>query len=206
MPSDESVSEWLGQLREGDSAAARKLWERYFFRLVSLARLKLQGTPLRAADEEDVALSAFDSFCRGAERGRFPDLADRDSLWRLLVTITARKAYQQGLREGRRKRGGGAVLDEAALAGRAVSGSGGTFGLEQIADREPTPEFVAQFAEELQGRLAALPSAELRAVARCKLEGATNAEIAAQLGCALRAVERRLRVIRSVWRHESGSR
>jgi hypothetical protein len=52
----------------------------------------LRATSRRVADEEDVALSAFDSFCAGAERGRFPDLKDRDNLWALLVTITARKA------------------------------------------------------------------------------------------------------------------
>src|SRR6476646_2600314 len=51
-----------------------------------------RGAARRAADEEDVALSAFDAFCRDAERGRFPGLLDRDSLWHLLVTLTARKA------------------------------------------------------------------------------------------------------------------
>src|SRR5262245_43324907 len=64
MPSAGSVTHWLGLLRAGDHAAAQPLWERYFSRLVGLARAKLQGLPRRAADEEDVALSAFDSFSR----------------------------------------------------------------------------------------------------------------------------------------------
>jgi hypothetical protein len=63
------VTRWLDQVKQGDEAAAQKLWESYFQRLVGLARKKLQGTPRRASDEEDVALSAFDSFCRGAEHG-----------------------------------------------------------------------------------------------------------------------------------------
>jgi DNA-directed RNA polymerase specialized sigma24 family protein len=199
MSSDESVSQWLDQLRAGDPAAAQKLWERYFRRLVGLARKRLQGTPRRAADEEDVALSAFDSFCRGAAQGRFPDLADRDNLWRLLVTITARKAYQLGLHEGRSKRGGGAVLDEAALAGLAEPDSGGEVALGQLVSQEPTPELAAQFAEEVRCRLAALPSADLQTVAQSKLEGSTNAEIATHLGCGVRSVERKLKVIRSLW-------
>src|SRR5438105_11118264 len=107
-------SEWLDQLRAGDWAVAQKLWERYFRRLVGLAAKKLRGVPRRAADEEDVALSAFDSFCRGLEDGRFPQLRDRNNLWALLVTITARKARKVVRREGRQKRGGNAVLDEAA--------------------------------------------------------------------------------------------
>src|SRR3984893_18595241 len=90
--SDGSVTRWIGALQAGDHAAAQQLWERYFRRLVGLARKKLQGASRRAADEEDVALSAFNSFFRCAEQGRFPNLVDRDSLWRLLVVLTARKA------------------------------------------------------------------------------------------------------------------
>jgi DNA-directed RNA polymerase specialized sigma24 family protein len=199
MSSDESVSQWLGRLQAGDPDAAHKLWERYFRRLVGLARQKLRASPrLAALYKEDVALSAFDSFCRGAEAGRFPDLADRHNLWRLLVTITARKAYQLDLREGRLKRGGGAVLDEAALGGPSDAGSAPP-GLEQLADRQPTPPEVAQLAEDCERRLAELPSADLRAVALWKMEGYSNEEVAAQLGCALRSVQRKLRVIRSLW-------
>ena len=91
MSSEGSVTGWIDRLKGGDPAAAQRLWQSYFRRLVGLARHKLQGAPRRAADEEDVALSAFDSFCRGAEQGRFPQLHDRDNLWRLLVCITDRK-------------------------------------------------------------------------------------------------------------------
>src|SRR5262245_64764290 len=84
MSPDGSVTRWLDLLQAGKSEAVQALWERYFHRLVGLARKKLQDAPRRAADEEDVALSAFDSFCRHAEEGRFPQLADRDSLWRIL--------------------------------------------------------------------------------------------------------------------------
>jgi DNA-directed RNA polymerase specialized sigma24 family protein len=72
MCSAGSVSVWLGRLKAGDRAAVQQLWERYFHRLVGLARKKMLDVPRRAADEEDVALSAFDSFCRRAEQGRFP--------------------------------------------------------------------------------------------------------------------------------------
>jgi len=204
MTPAESISQWIDQLQAGDRAAAQKLWERYFQRLVGLARKKLQGLPRRAADEEDVALSAFASFCRGAEEGRFPQLHDRDNIWRLLVTITARKASQLAAREGCQKRGSHAVLDEAALTGQADSNAG-VPGLEQLIDREPTPEFAAQLAEECQRLLACLPDAELQSVAQWKMEGYTNEEIAAKLGCALRSVERKLKVIRSLWGHGASS-
>ena len=76
-----SVSAWLERLKQGDEGAATLLWERYFRPLLALAHKRL--VPLRrrgAADEEDVALSAFENFCRNAKAGRFPDLTDRASL------------------------------------------------------------------------------------------------------------------------------
>ncbi len=201
MSSADSVTHWIGQLKAGDPAAAQRLWERYFPRLVGLARKKLHGMPRRAADEEDVALSAFNSFCQAAERGQFPKLRDRDSLWPLLVVITARKAHNLRRYEGRQKRGGGMAQTQAAPDRGA--GEELVFTLEQIIDREPTPEFALQVAEEYERLLASLRDPVLQSIAVWKMEGCTNPEIAAKLGCALRAVERRLRVIRSIWAEES---
>jgi DNA-directed RNA polymerase specialized sigma24 family protein len=198
MSPEESVRAWLDRLQSGDGDAAQKLWERYFRRLVGLARKKLQGQRPRAADEEDVALSAFASFCRGAQKGRFPQLADKDDLWRLLVVITARKAGQQVRHEGRHKRGGNAVLGESALAGPAGAESAAP-GLEQVVGAEPTPEFAAQVAEECRRLLESLPTSELRSVAQWKMEGETNQEIAGRLGCVERSVGRKLQVIRACW-------
>ena len=204
MRPEASVTQWIDRLKAGDPDAAQKLWERYFRRLVGLARKKLCAAPRRAADEEDVALSAFDSFCRGAEQDRFPQLHDRLDLWQLLVLLTARKAFDLAQHERRQKRGGGAVLDEAALPCGADS-SAQPAALEQIAGPEPTPAFAAQVAEECRRLLERLDSPELRTVALRKVEGYGNEEIAAQLGCGLRTVERRLRLIRSIWEQEGVS-
>jgi DNA-directed RNA polymerase specialized sigma24 family protein len=201
MSSDGSVSHWLGRLQAGDHAAAQQLWQRYFRRLVGLARRKLRDAPRRVADEEDVALSAFDSFCRGAEQGRFPQLGDRDDLWRLLFTLTARKAFDLVRDQRRQKRGGGAVRGDSALLGPEGS-SEDEAGLQQVLGREPTPEFAAQVAEECQRLLDRLSDDELRAVALAKMEGDTTAQIAAKLGRSPRSVERKLQLIRSLWEKE----
>src|SRR5262249_46477133 len=155
-----SVTCWIDHLRAGDDIAAQRLWERYFQELVRLARAKLRAKPRGAIDEEDIALSAFDSFCRGAELGRFPRLDDRDSLWRLLVTITARKVVEQVERQCRQKRGGRRVRNEAALGG-PVSEAGVAL-LDQAIGREPTPEFAAMMADECHHLLAALGDETLR--------------------------------------------
>src|SRR5215467_8292239 len=142
MSGDEggSVTCWLGHLKDGDQAAAQPLWERYFSRLVVVARGKLKKLRRTTADqdEEDAALSAFNSFCDGAARGRFPQLADRDDLWRLLVVITARKAMAQAQRQGRKKRGSGRVVDEATLFAKNLDGGDSSLvGLEHIAAAGP---------------------------------------------------------------------
>src|SRR5919199_377063 len=100
MASEGSITHCITLLKAGERAAAQQLWERYFQRLVGLARTKLRGTARRAAEEEDVALSAFDSFYQRAERGQFPQLNDRDDLWQLLVVITVRKAIDLVHHEG----------------------------------------------------------------------------------------------------------
>jgi DNA-directed RNA polymerase specialized sigma24 family protein len=199
MSLEGSVSYWIARLQAGDRAAAAPLWERYFRRLVELARAQLRAVPRRAADEEDVALSAFDSFCQGAEGGRFPDLLDRDSLWRLLVVLTARKASHFKRDAARRKRGG------RAGPGQLMRSGSEDVDLEQLICREPTPEFAAQVAEECRRLLDRLGDHELQAVALWKMEGYTNDEIAGRLACGLRSVGRKLRVIRGIWEQETCS-
>src|SRR5262245_30448891 len=103
MSSRGSITRWIGQLQAGDAAAVQPLWEAYFTRMVQLARHRLQAAPRRAADEEDVALSAFHSFCLGAQDGRFSRLADRQNLWSLLVAITAHKCVDLVRSENRQK-------------------------------------------------------------------------------------------------------
>jgi DNA-directed RNA polymerase specialized sigma24 family protein len=179
---------WLVQLKAGRRDAAQPLWERYYRRLVLLARARLANAPRRAADEEDVALSAFDSFCRGAEQGRFPRLDDRDDLWQVLVMITVRKAANLCEHERRQKRGGGEVRGDSALA--AVG---------DVVGDEPTPSFACEVAEQCRRLLDALGDDTLRAVAVGKLEGYTNPELAERLGCSLAAVERKLNRIRLIW-------
>jgi DNA-directed RNA polymerase specialized sigma24 family protein len=203
MSSPGSVTYWIDLLKEGDAAAAQQLWESYFRRLVGLARAKLRGTPRRAADEEDVALSAFGSFCRGVEQGRFPQLLDREDLWQLLVVLTVRKAFRLAQYERRQKRGGGqGSIDNTPPGGEAEDEE---LPLAQLIGREPTPEFAAQVTEACQRLLARLGSAELRAIALWKLEGYTTEEIAAKQDCAPRTIERKLQRIRGLWAKEIDS-
>src|SRR5690349_9447439 len=112
MENADEITRWIQGLGIGDQRAADGLWRVYFDKLARLARAKLDPVVRRQADEEDVALSAMHSFCRGMKAGRYRDLADRDELWRLLVTIVAHKAARERRRQNTQKRGRGRTRGE----------------------------------------------------------------------------------------------
>jgi DNA-directed RNA polymerase specialized sigma24 family protein len=194
----DSVSLWIEQLKSGNHTAAQKLWEAYFAKLVRLAQARLHGTHRAVADEEDVVLSAFDSFCRGTEAGRFPQLDDRNDLWQLLVMITRRKAGDLVEFNARHKR---RAADTHSL--ETLRGADAPF---DPAGTEPSPDFAVQVAEEVERLLGQLGKDDLRQLALWKMEGYANREIAERLGCVERTVERKLWVIRQIWEGEDAGR
>jgi DNA-directed RNA polymerase specialized sigma24 family protein len=194
-----SITGWLVQLKQGNDAAVQPLWERYFGKLVGLARTKLcaMRQPLTDEDEEDAALSAFHDLCAGARDGRFPRLADRDDLWRILIYLTTCKAVDQMRRRTTRRRGGGRVALETDL--RAPTDGAGTWSLDCLVGTEPSPEFAARVAEECQNRVDCLDDPTLRRIALMKLACYSNEEIRATLGCSLRSITLKLELIRKLW-------
>ncbi len=192
----DSVTRWIGELKEGESNASQKLWERYFGRLIRLATKRLGSAPRRIADEEDVALSVFDNLCRGAAAGRFKQLQDRDDLWKLLTAIVGMKAVDQIRRQTAQKRGGTEVRGESIFGAADTSQHGG---LNQMFQDEPTPEMLLAMEEQQREMIQILPDDSQRQVARLRFEGYSNEEISNQMGISLRTVERKLKVIRKIW-------
>ena len=191
-----SITLWLEKLAGGDQDATRRIWEQYYERLLHVARHRLGRSPRRVADEEDVVLSAFNSFCAGVAAGRFPHLRDRDDLWRLLLTITARKAVSLLRWQHCRRRGGRAVRGDSAFGKQA---SDRTAGIDEVLGGEPTPELAAVMTEEFGRLIDLLDDASLRLIAVLKLEAYTNEEIARSLDCCVATVERKLARIRKTW-------
>ena len=186
--SGDSVTQWVNRLQKGDAAAAALLWERFFTGLTHLARQRLGGRPRAMADEEDIALSAFNSFCAGLQQGRFAELHSRDNLWRLLIVITSRKAADEIAFQHRDKRDASRLeaMDDEAIVSQVIS-------------REPTPEIAAEFSDQLRSLLESLEHEDLKQIALLKMEGYTNSEISQQLSRSITTVERKLRTIRSIW-------
>ncbi len=190
-----TVTIWLNQLQAGEALAVQQLWERYFPRMVDLARRQLGAIPRRTADEEDVALEAFHSFCRAAGAGRYPNLQDRYGLWQLLLALTMNKAARLANHAAHCKRSWRRTTLFSELDARHAQ-----FEIDALTTmlrcRQPDPALTALVTDQVQWLLSQLADEQLREIALLKLEGCTNLEIALQLHCALSTVERRLRLIR----------
>jgi RNA polymerase sigma factor (sigma-70 family) len=200
MNAPASVTRLIYLLRSRDTAvrdmAAGMIWQRYFRELLSLARRNLDRRARHRADEEDVLQSMFRSFCARQARGDFR-LADRNELWRLLVTITLRKAHNTAKAQRRDRRD----IDREQPAGSDADGDSGgaNWELEQMDAAGPSPMEAALLNEALERRLESLADRDLRQIALWRLEGYSNREIAEQLDCTERSVERKLERIRSKW-------
>lgn len=176
-----SVTGCYEDLLGGDEAAIERIWKRFSPLLLNVARRKLRGR-VRASDADDAVQSAFVSFWNRVKQGGLEENLDRNDLRRILCTITVRKALKKVAAERAVKRGGGQVQ---SLAFEAAVGR-----LE-----EPDCELMV---DEL---IQVLPE-DARVVCMLRLIGYKNREIAGQLGCTERKIERKLQLIRALWQHE----
>jgi RNA polymerase sigma factor (sigma-70 family) len=180
----QSITRLMRAVQEGNSSAVRPLLAAYFDRLVHLARKRLQNLPGLGGYDEDLALRSFHSvYQRLRDPTRPLDLAGRDDLWRLLATRTVSRAIDLI----RRHRPAEVPGDQDVT---------------RLLTQEPTPEEAAEVADECRRLLDSLPEPELRQIALWKVEGYTNEEIAAQLDCVPRTIERKVSRIRLLWKHE----
>ena len=194
---NDDVTVWIESLKAGNDNAAQDIWERYCDKLMRLAKRRLDSSKKREADEEDVVVDAFDSFCRATKERRWPKLTDRHDLWKILITITIRKANAQLKRERAQKRGEGAVRGESVFLGQGDEV--GETGLANVLGSEPSPELAASVTETYKTLMESLQEDSLKSIAQHKCEGYSNEEIANQLNYTTRTIRRKLEQIRDIW-------
>jgi DNA-directed RNA polymerase specialized sigma24 family protein len=195
---DDSVSQWIAGVKSSDERAARCLYERYLQRLTALARTRLNGSRRRIVDEEDVAHAVLANFFDCAKRGAFARLENRADLWQVLTMITERRVSDFKRRQFRQKRGEGRELGESAI-GRDEVRNCKIRSMEQVLDSEASAEWVLQCIERCLDLFARLGDPLLEQIFLLKLAGYDHAEIARELGCVRRTVQRKLLVIREFW-------
>lgn len=170
----------------GEPGAASEVFDRFRARLVGLARQRILDPRLRAKfDPEDIVQSAFLTFWKRARDGEF-ELADWDSLWHLLATITERrchKYWKQFQRTSKR--------DLGRETGTSVEvGSQAADPLRSAIVTDLLDRLLTQLDENSQLTLV------------LKLQGCTETEICEALKCSVRSVRRRAARIREVMETE----
>lgn len=178
---DDSVAGFFQELRAGNPGGLERLWQRFRPRLIGLAQATLGRQLGGMTDADDAVQSAMLSFWQRAERGDFGENPGAEDLWQILAVITKRKALRHRTRETAQKRGGG---QRAPLTGD---------------EADPTP---LQSAGLVYEEFFELLDPTLRTFALLRILGFNNREIADELNCSERKVERKLQLIRSVWETE----
>lgn len=186
---NQSVTAWIDQLSDGNEQAAEDLWQHISLRLQEFARHKLDVQTQRRYDEHDAANSAFHSLCRGFADGRL-EAENRDAFWGLLAVITSRKISAQRRYLKRRKRGSGAVRGESGF---------GDAGINAIGGNQQTPDVLAEVSESCAQLLDSLSDETLKKIVLLKFQGAKNGEVASELKCTRRTIERKLERVRRIW-------
>jgi RNA polymerase sigma-70 factor (ECF subfamily) len=179
MRPTESFSAVMEQLRSGEDAAARAVFQRFARQLVALARRRVEGRLAHRLDPEDVVQSAFKSFFVRYRDGKL-QVGDWDGLWGLLTLITLRKCADrfEYLRAERRD-----------VAREAPARDGQVPPWQLTAGREPQPYEAALLTETVE-QLWRAADADERPVLELSLQGCTAVEISLRLGRALRSVQR----------------
>lgn len=178
-----SISILYQQWRQGRTDALGELIARFWPRLMALANSTLAGRMQRVSDAEDALQSAMISFWQQVDRGGFEHAMDRDDLWNVLGLFTVRKALKLQEKELAQKRGGGHVVSGVPLDNAAAPVSEAEFDLH-----------CTELLEILEP--------DLRSFALLRLMGHKNREIAVELNCTERKVERKLQLIRTIWGEE----
>lgn len=192
----DEITHWILRLKEDDPRSHEELWNAYFQTLLSAIRRKMNERERRSFDEEDIAVSAFQSFFRAVEEERFPKLDDRHDLWKVIIVIAARKISGRRDRISAQKRGGGNVRGESFFLNK--DGAYGN-GLGEVMGTVPSPEMIVESAENVERLMGLLSDPVLSEIAQLKLEGYSNREIGLKTDRVERTVERKLERIRKIW-------
>jgi DNA-directed RNA polymerase specialized sigma24 family protein len=191
-----SITQWIEELRNHDSDATRKIWNRFVERLVRVANRKLRNSNCRITDGEMVAADAFHDFFERSP-AEFAKLVNRNDLWQILVVITERRAIDAIRKESSQRRGGGKIIQEVAFGGVV---EGRLEGVSSLVGPANPPDIELMLIEAFDERLASLDSDLMRQIAIDKMHGMKNIEIAESRSISLRSVERKLAMIRRTWR------
>src|SRR5262249_27972189 len=142
-------------------------------------------------DPEDVVQSVFRSFFGKVKAGKFR-IEEQDDLGKLLVRITVHKTLRKVEYHRAAKR-------DPRM--EVVQGDFAADDLHQVLDRDPTPEAVVAFLDQLDHFLTQLRPEERR-ILEMRFQGYSNGEITKKLGIYDRKIRRLIERVRGLAQNE----
>lgn len=188
-----SVSGWIAKMRQGDPAAIGQLVARYFQKIAQFAEGKLRRGIRVIDDGEDIAISVLHTITRNSAKGKFPDLQDRDDLWFLMIVIAQHAVIDKKRTELRRERNAAPVHTMTDLLELY------NVDLEEFLGNDNSSAKLLEIIDCWDELLKKLPDDRNREVAKLKMQGYSNREIADVLGMVPRTVDRKIRLIAQRW-------
>jgi RNA polymerase sigma factor (sigma-70 family) len=192
---NESFEELLDAMQEGEDRAFTVFFNRHYDQLVQFAQKKLGSFPLRSFDADDVAQSAMKSLFKSLRENRY-EAQGSSELWQILITITKNKLIDRRRRQQAQKRGGGNVRGESIWA---QAGEDSGLSEQQDTKQNMTPDAQVELLETTELLFQRLEDDKTREVARLLLAGYRINDIAEELNCVRRTVERKIVHIREIW-------
>ncbi len=187
-PASDSFNATMRQLRDGDAAACRAVFDRYVHRLVALARSRLDPQLRSKEDPEDVVQSVFRSFFQRYGDGRL-EVSNWENLWAMLALLTRRKCsgrskfYHAGRRDVGREAASLVLEDHSAADWQPDSA-------------DPSPEEGAVLGEMIEVLLADFPEPKHQRIILLTLQGVPADEVSTTVPCTERMVHRVLAKVR----------
>ncbi|HVS35225.1 MAG TPA: sigma-70 family RNA polymerase sigma factor [Gemmataceae bacterium] len=192
MPTSPEEQVLIDLWRGGDQNAAREIVDRYFDRLLVLARRRISQRLSSRVDPEDIVQSVFRTFFLRLKDGQFV-FQDEDDLCKLLMRITLHKTLRQ------------VAFHKAAKRDPNLETNQGDNHREQllsILDKEPSAEASIAFLDQLEHFLSQLDP-QARRIIELRLQGSSNDEIAKELNLKYdRKIRRVVERVRDLAREE----
>jgi hypothetical protein len=184
-------------LRAGNAVVFREFFERFFPTHVARLKRRLGAGYSGLDDPEDMALSVFRRFWAvvAAQSPLTAGLSDCRGLLRVLSVLTQQKLREVHRYEHRQRRDCRRTRREADICSRGDA----CLSVEEAMASDRPGDWDVAFLDLLTHLLGEL-SERQQAVALRKLDGISSQEIAVELGCCERTVERHLSEIRDRWR------
>ncbi len=180
-------------LRAGIADIQHHVVLQFYDRLVALVRKRIPTRARRIGDEEDIALCALGTLFVRMEKGDFTDIETEDDIWRLLIGIAKFKIAKHIEREMAQKRGSGMTRGDSVW-----SDDSDNSGFDNVAvEMDPqTHVEVVEYVQAILQFIDELNDPTLKSIAIWISRDKTHDWIAEQLGCSVKTVQRKLKLLK----------